>query len=106
MAFNGKNNFFETAQFRSIGTDDTRLPARLFFDVFHIHAEQISRKQGCFVTAGSATDFHDDVFIVPRVFRQHEDMQLFFQSGLLLFQIRYFLFGHGDDFGITFRIFQ
>ena len=96
-AFDGEDDFLEAAQFRCVGTDDARLPSRLFFDVFHVHAEQVAGKEGCFVAAGSGADFHDDVLVIPRVLGQHEDVQLVFQIGLFLSEAVHFFLGHGDE---------
>ena len=86
VTFNRKDNFLITAQFGSVGTDNTCLPALLLFNIFRIHAEEITGKNSRFIAAGTATNFHNNILIVIRILRQHKNMQFFFQSFLFLGQ--------------------
>ena len=96
-AFDREDDFLETAQFRRVGADDARLPARLFFNIFHVHAEEVACKEGRFVAAGTGADFHDDILVIPRVLGQHEDVQLFFEICLFLRKAVHFVLGHSDE---------
>ena len=100
VTLNGKDNFLITAQFGSVGTYNTCLPALLLFNVLRIHAEEIAGKNSCFVTAGTATNFHNNILIVIRILRQHENMQFFFQGFLFLHQFGQFFFSHGRQLRI------
>ena len=66
-AGNAKNHFLETAKVRGIGIHHFDPPA-LRLGVARIHPEQVPGEQRRFLAAGAATDFHDDVLVVVRVF--------------------------------------
>ena len=70
------------AEFGRVGTQDFCLEA-LGLRVHGIHAQKRAREQGGLFPAGAASDLDDDVFVVVRVPRQQQDLELFrglFQS--------------------------
>ena len=77
-----KGNFLITAKLCSIRVNDFHFPA-LLFHIAAIHTKEVTGKERCFFTADTATDFHDDVFIVIGVFGQQQNGQLIIEDFLL-----------------------
>ena len=51
----------------------------LRFSETHVHARQISGKNRRFVAAGAGANFDEHVFVVVRIFRDHQHLQALFQ---------------------------
>ncbi len=63
---------------------DGHLPA-LLLDVFRVHAEEVAGKEGRFVAARAAADFHDDVLVVFGVGGDEQQLDFLLQPGDALF---------------------
>ena len=74
------------------------------FTVFRIHAEQVSCKQGRFVTACSATYFEYGIAVVLRVGRDKQELYLLFDGGNLRLTVVQFFTGHFTHFGIILAV--
>ena len=75
----------------------------LGFSIMLVHTEKVSGKYGSLVTAGTATDFDGGVTEIPRVFRNHENLQFVGKAGKGLFDGGKFGLCHSHHFrvGIT-----
>ena len=67
--------FFHAAQFRIAVIEQFDTPTH-FGGIHAIHTEQTMGKEGAFLTANTATDLHDDAFLVIGIFGQQQDPQL------------------------------
>ena len=74
----GKDDFLETAGRSFTTTGQGHFPA-FHLAILHVHAIQVSGKECGFVTARSATYFDNGVFVVLRVGRYEEQLDLLFQ---------------------------
>ena len=93
FARHAEDDFLEAARgaFRVAGHG--HFPA-LHLAELGVHAEEVPGKEGRFVAARSAADFHDDVLVVLRVGRNEQQLDLFFYFGDALFGGGQFLAGH------------
>ena len=65
-----------------------------------IHAEQISRKQGCLVTAGPGAHFQNGVSRIIPVPRQKQQLQRVLRIGKALIDIVHLLLRHFHHLGV------
>ncbi len=96
-----EHDIFEAAHAGFVLVNNIHFPA-LAFSVIAVQAEQIGNEQTSLVPTGPGANFHDDVFIVTRVFGQQQHLELFFQPFDAGLQFLNFLFGHLAQFGVAF----
>ena len=99
-----KGNFLITAQIAFAGVHDFDFPFPPFC-VTGIHAEQVCRKECRFVTACTAADFHNNVFLVIRVFGDQQNGDFFLQFFQTFFVFRQFFLHQFPEIVVQF-IFQ
>ena len=75
----------------------------LTFCIAHIHTVHFRCKKRCFVSACACTDFHDNVFIIVRVFGQQQDFHFLLQLFHTFSCLRQFFFQHLTHIFIAFR---
>ena len=95
FAFDLKDDFFKSAHARIVLVKDLRLPI-MILGVAGVHAEEIGSEDAGLVAARPRPDFHDDAFLVARIFGDEQELEPRFQFGLLFLQ-RGNLFG--GEFG-------
>ena len=78
LPFDHKGDFLITADADFIFGKDLDMPAA-GFRVVCVHAEQVCREQGGFITAGAGANFNDHVFGIPRIFGNQQRADLFFK---------------------------
>ena len=76
--------FLKAAQLSRVGIHNLNAPATGFC-IAQIHTEENTGKKCSLITAGTAADFHDNVFIIVRVGRQQKNRELF----LIFFNLRF-----------------
>ncbi len=86
VADDHKRYFLKSSQFGFVEINKFHFPAHRF-GIHGIHTIQNRRKQSSFFPAGTAADFHDDVFIIIRIFGEKKDFQFFFGFRRFLFSI-------------------
>ncbi len=69
----GRNGIVEAAQFEVLG----------------VHTEEVAGKERGLVATGTATNLHDDVLGILRIFGQELEFHFFFQGGYLRFEFVY-----------------
>ena len=72
---------------------DFQFPAAALGEVL-VHAEQVAGKDGGFVAAGAAADFHHGILAVVGVGRNEEELDLLLHFGELGLNIGHFFAGH------------
>ena len=85
--------FFETTQLSRVGIHNLNAPAAGFC-IAEIHTEENTGKKCSLITAGTAADFHDNVFVIVRVGRQQKNRELLLIFFNLRFELLQFLFSH------------
>jgi len=78
-------------------------PPAFVFAETGVHPEQVSGKNGGFVTTGTTPDFHDGVFTVFGIGRYQQQFDGFFQFREFVLGFFLLLFGHLSEIGIVFR---
>ena len=86
-------NFLEAAQLSRVGIHNLNAPAASFC-ITQIHTEENSGKKCSLITAGTAANFHDNVFIIVRVGRQQKNGELLLIFFNLRFELLQLLFCH------------
>ena len=97
--FDQSDDFLEPPDARSAGGEHVNAPAAALA-VTRVHAKDFLRKQTGFVSSRTGSNFQDDVFFIIRIFGKKQDLDLFFQFRLLLFQAFQFFVGQSLEFGI------
>ena len=95
------DDFFETAGCALIGAGYIQFPA-FCFAVLGVHAEKVSGKNSCFVTACTTADFKNSIAAVLRVGRDKQQFDLLFQFRLARLAGVEFFASHFSHFGIGF----
>ena len=103
FARNSENNFFVTSRCSIANIGNIYFPT-FCFTVFCVHSEKVARKNGRFVTTGSATNFYYCIFIIFRIGRNQQQLDILFHFRNFRFYFINFCFGHFPHFGIGFRI--
>ena len=88
-----ENDLLKAAQLSRVGIHNLNTPAAGFC-ITQIHTEENTGKKRSLITAGTAADFHDNVFIIVRVGRQQKNRELLLIFFNLRFELLQFLFSH------------
>ena len=71
-----------------------------------VHPDELSTEEFSFITAGSRTEFHDDVFVIRGVFRKEEEFKLFLDQRDTRLEIFKLILRHVAHIGIGEEIFR
>ncbi len=70
-----EDDFLIAADADRVLRQDLGLPT-FVFGVTHVHAEEIRRKNSCFIATRAGANFHDDVPVITRVFGYEQPFDL------------------------------
>lgn len=93
------DHFLVAAEVRRRFAYDLHLPA-LAFGKARVHAQQVAGEEGRFITARAGADFHEDVAVVVRIFRQQQALQFAFERRHPFARGPDLVFGKGLHVGI------
>jgi len=96
-----KDHFFVSADAGLIGTQQGGLPT-LGSRIQGVHTVKIGREQGRFISSGSGTDLHDDVFGVPGISGDKQVPQLGLRLLQRLLSATQFLIDERHHLGVLF----
>ena len=98
------NHLFITAMLAIAAADDFHPPATRFGKTA-VHPEQITGKNGRFVTTRTGADFQITVTLIVRIFWQQQDLQLLLQLLDAVFRSIQLILRHIAHFGIIEQLF-
>ena len=98
--FDVGDDFFDAADAVVVGRHHLNAPA-LFFGELAVHPEQLIREERRLVAAGSGADFEDDVFLIVRILRDEQHLDLSKEAVAPLLQAAQFFIGELAHVGIA-----
>ena len=87
LSSDDKNHLLHPADAGFIDRHQLRLIATTL-RVVDVHAVELCGEKRCLITAGTATDLHDDVLIIVLVLRKQEDLELLDERRLVFLRLR------------------
>ena len=88
-----ENDLLKAAQLSRVGIHNLNTPAAGFC-ITQIHTEENTGKKCSLITAGTAADFHNNVFVIVRVGGQQQNRELLLIFFNLRFELLQLFFSH------------